>query len=136
MVKQNSFFRGSSINVTSRGLKGAGLLTGGWFSAIKVERAARLVFLGKRGALEGGRRVHTAVPIRVKVKLRPYLVWPFLDADRVPVNAVHLHGGSSRKWYRCEDGRVQQCCDWRTISSITDISRVACYLCCYPPSCV
>lgn len=54
MAKQNLFLSGSSINITSQGLKGAELLTGEWLSAIKMERAACLIFLRKRDALEGG----------------------------------------------------------------------------------
>jgi len=54
MAKQNLFLSGSFINITSRGLKGAELLTREWLSAIKMERAACLIFLRKRDALEGG----------------------------------------------------------------------------------
>lgn len=52
MAKQNLFLSGSSINITSRGLKGAESLTGEWLSAIKMQKVACLIFLRRR---EGGR---------------------------------------------------------------------------------
>lgn len=42
MAKQNLFLSGSSINITSRGLKGAELMVE-WLSATKIERAACLI---------------------------------------------------------------------------------------------
>lgn len=53
MAKQNLFLSGSSINITSRGLKGAELMVE-WLSATKIERAACLIFVSKRDALGGG----------------------------------------------------------------------------------